>query len=128
MYASPSGGSQDADRLRLFIDLIGNKSAKQLQTGSDYLKTLDRRFKAVLNQKRIPNLRGAEAVENHFLYSGWLGGKKVVSQDSGGRYFNRTVMLPNTDHFSIVKPINQSSASHLFLRDFFSNEFAELRR
>ena len=123
LLASPSGGSQDADRLRLFIEFLGNSAARQLATDSGFLISLDRRFKKIISDRKIPNLRGSEAIENHYVVKGIITSNTVVvSESSGGRYFNNVIRIPNSDHNSIVKPDGVWHASHLLVRDFFTRE------
>jgi hypothetical protein len=55
----------------------------------------------------------------------------VVTKESAGRYFGRTTVLPDTDHFTSVKPDSRSHPSYTLLRDFrvrFEKKFFEASR
>jgi hypothetical protein len=120
LIASPSFGSPWANRLDLLLAYFHNKQGKQLKWGNWNLKDLDDRFQLILNEKAIAQLIGAEACENRFVLHGkWLPpADPVVPRDSAGRYFGRVRMLPNTDHFSCVKPYDHSHPAYEFLSDF----------
>lgn len=127
LMASPSLGSKDADRLSWLIDAFENKQGERLRWRTEFLTNLDRRFRNLVEDQKIPNFVGAEAVENHFIIRGpwyWPFEREViVSKESGGRYFRDATIIPQSDHFSIVKPASSSSDSHLFFVDFFRNRF-----
>jgi hypothetical protein len=110
LIASPTFGSLWANRLDLLISYFKNTQGKQLKWGNWNLKDVDDRFQLILNEKAIAQLTGAEACENRFVLHGkWIPPvEAVVPRDSAGRYFGRVRMLPNTDHFSCVKPNNHS--------------------
>ncbi|MDP1929221.1 MAG: AAA family ATPase [Thiobacillus sp.] len=125
LIASPSLGSKYADLFSGVISLFGNDTARQLKYLSSSLVDLDHRFKLLVDEKRIPNLVGAEAIEHrgigrlpfvpHLL-------QPVVRYESASRYWPSQI-LPNTDHASIAKPEHLDSPPHLFLYDFFSRSF-----
>lgn len=81
---------------------------KQLQWRSADLIDLDRNFRDLLAEKRLPHIVGCEALENHFiLHWKWLPiftKTVVVNEESGAHYFASGTMLGGTDHFTIVKP------------------------
>jgi hypothetical protein len=97
----------------------------RLRWGSWSLEELDGNFKELQQKKLIPNLCGAEAVENWFIiHNRWfpfLDRSLVVTVESAGRYFGRVRRMPKTDHFTIVKPRALDHPSHLFLIDFLTN-------
>jgi pimeloyl-ACP methyl ester carboxylesterase len=124
LYASPSRGSQWADRLGLFSTLYANDLARQLRTEDNLLTELDKDFRDLLynpnsNPKTI-SLVGAEAVEQHFIvHRRFLPNTQlVVTEESAARYFGAPRLLRTTDHFSIVKPTSQNHPAHEFLLTF----------
>jgi hypothetical protein len=124
LIASPSFGSRLADQLGGLADFYDNQLGRHLRWGNDLLKDLDDRFKEFIDRKTIRNLVGIEAYENHFIiHRKWLPGKLfVVERESAGRYFPSR-MLPNTDHFSIVKPTSLDHPSHKLLVEFWSHHY-----
>ncbi len=128
LIASPSYGSTYADRLSWLASFYKNRLGQQLKWGSWSLEDLDRRFKDLVNDGRIPGLRGVEAYENHFVIRRkWLRPiTHVVDEQSAGRYFGAARLLRNTDHFSAVKPDSISHPAHELLVDFVTKEFPVL--
>ncbi|MDP6525055.1 MAG: hypothetical protein QGH15_12610 [Kiritimatiellia bacterium] len=126
LVASPSYGSKLADRLNLILRFYRHTVGKQLQWGNWSLKDLDRRFRDHINDKKIPLLRGVEFCENHFIvHWKWLpffSSKKVVTEESAGRYFGAAKLLRNTDHFSSVKPASVQHPAHEYLLDFVATQ------
>ena len=131
LLASPSIGSEYADRLTFLTAFYKSEQGKLLSWKNDILKDLDGKFKDFIHKKRLPAFTGIEGVENHFILHpkpGWfpqLGLKPIVSEDSAGRYFGQAKLLPGTDHLSIAKPDSLTHPSHALLVDFLE-EFAEL--
>jgi pimeloyl-ACP methyl ester carboxylesterase len=125
LLASPSSGSRWATRANWLTSIYGHRVGKQLIAGHWTLKDLDAQFKNLLNDRRIPNLVGIEAYENHFVFHRrWLPNKQVVvTEDSAGRYFGAPVLLRNTDHFTISKPTGRTHPSYELLADFFDRHF-----
>lgn len=121
LIASPSYGADWANRLDLLAKYFKNEQGKQLQWGNTTIQDLDFRFKLLLQDKAIPYLSGAEACEHHFILSRkWAPpADPLVSQESAGRYFGPVRMLPNTDHFSCVKPGWRDHPGYQFLFDFY---------
>lgn len=125
LIASPSLGSKYADLFSGVISLFGNDTARQLKYLCSSLVDLDHRFKILVDEKRIPNLVGAEAIEHKGLGRLSILNRvlsPVVRYDSASRYWPSQI-LPNTDHFSIAKPEHLDAPPHLFLYDFFSRNF-----
>jgi len=120
LVASPSYGSELAERLKLIAEFYHNALGLQLQWGSWTLEDLDSRFRRLIAEKRIPHLSGEEAYENHFFIHRkfWPDKRVVVTKDSAGRYFGPAVMLRDTDHFTCVKPGDQKHPAYEFLQDF----------
>lgn len=119
LIASPSSGSRWADRLDLLVKYFDNEQGAQLQWGNWTLQDLDGRFRIIVHEKAIPQLFGAEACENQFIFGKkWYRVEPIVTRDSAGVYFNRVRMLANTDHFTCVKPDNREHPAYEFLLDF----------
>lgn len=120
LIASPSYGSRHADTLRDLSKLYKHKLGLQLRWGSASLHDLDRRFRDLVAEKRIPRLSGIEAVEHQpiFRYRGLPQLTRVVQEESASRYFGRPRVLYGTDHFSCVKPSDQNHPAHQLLVDF----------
>ncbi|MGH7710205.1 MAG: pentapeptide repeat-containing protein, partial [Gemmatimonadaceae bacterium] len=126
LIASPSYGSELADRLGWIARLYNQRLGAQLQWGSWSLKDLDARFSDLLYQRRLPGLRGVEAYENHFVFHRrWLPNKTVVvTEESAGRYFGAPILLRKTNHFTAVKPDSKRHPAHELLVDFWQNQVA----
>jgi len=126
LIASPSHGAKMANNFENLAEFYNNKLGKQLQWKNSFLKRLDRYFKDLVYEKRIPNLTGKEAVENHFIaHNKWLpcfSKELLVNEDSAVNYFNSVIILRDTDHFSAVKPANRTHPAYELLLDF-KNEF-----
>jgi pimeloyl-ACP methyl ester carboxylesterase len=120
LIASPSYGSQFADRLALIAQFYNHHLGAQLRWGSWSLRELDTSFKELIHQKRLPGLCGVEACENHFIIRRrFLPSRRlVVTEESAGRYFGAPVMLRDTDHFNSAKPDDIEHPSHELLVDF----------
>ncbi len=123
LIASPSYGARMADRLKPLSELYNQSLGAQLEWGHWSLRDLDDRFKDMVNDraKHIPNLKGIEGYENHFiLHRRLLPDRTVlVTEESAGRYFGAPVHLRNTDHFSTVKPHGVDHPAHELLVDFW---------
>lgn len=127
LMASPSIGSEYADNFLLsgLVNFYRNWTGKQLRYMNDTLIDLDRRFKILIDEKRISNLVGAEAVEHHAIFKIPFipGSNKIVKTESASRYFGNTQVLAGTNHSTIVKPESSRDSNHLFLCDFFTKKF-----
>ena len=125
LIASPSVGSRDASRLNWLAEFAKQKLGQQLQWNHPFLEELDKDFKNLVDQREIPGLVGAEAIENHFIIK-WLrviDKKVLVESSSAGRYFGEPIRLANTDHFSAVKPDSRQHPAYRFLRNFYEKKF-----
>lgn len=122
LVASPALGSQWGTKFEALAKEFNNRLAGELAWMSSSVKALDSQFKGV--QKRLPFLVGQEWVENHFIvhFKFWPSKSFVVPYEATGRYFEN-LTIPETDHFTIVKPQNSNAKPHLFLKDFFQNSF-----
>ena len=125
LMASPSIGSEYADTLSGIAKFYKNEVGKQLQYMNEALTDLDRRFKILIDEKRIQNFVGAEAIEHHAIYKipFFHGMKNVVTQESASRYFGNSQILAKTNHSTIVKPEDANDYAHLFLYDFYIKKF-----
>lgn len=126
LIASPSYGSGLADRLSWIARLYNQRLGEQLEWGGWSLRDLDARFRDLLDQRRLPKLRGVEAYENHFVFHRkWLPNKwVVVTEQSAGRYFGAPVLLRKTNHFTAVKPDSKQHPAHELLVDFWQKHIA----
>ena len=132
LVASPSRGSEWANRLKLLIDLTNNRMAKQLQKDNEWTVGLDRTFFGLINQsyeERGFHIKGIDLFENRFVVGNvgffrWLIPTRmvVVSADPSASYFGPPKMVPNTDHFSIAKPSGPKHASHEYLMTWWVND------
>ncbi len=126
LLASPSLGSDYAGWVKHLAALYGNKTVQMLVPTNELLLDLDERFRALLAEKRIPSLVGAEACENHSpAHKSWFPSlfKKIVEPASGARYFGPTKIMEKTDHSTIVKPDDAFHPTHRFVKQFFREKF-----
>lgn len=129
LMASPSRGSDWADRLESLRRMAGNKMAADLSTDSSYTQQLDRQFAELVKNGAIPRLVGVDAFENKFIVPRWWwwDAQNVVTAEKSGTYFGWYKIVAGTDHFSIVKPDSRDHAAHQVLVDFFINDFKRAR-
>ncbi|KTC04676.1 hypothetical protein AO387_02340 [Pseudomonas syringae ICMP 11168] len=123
--ASPSIGSDYADKLAKIAKFYKNRTATQLQMNNDLLSDLDERFKDFIEDRENDSFFGIEATEHiGFLHLRWLPGfQPIVLKESSSRYFARSRTIPGTNHSTIVKPSDPDHGSHRCLVDFLSNIF-----
>jgi pimeloyl-ACP methyl ester carboxylesterase len=129
LIASPSLGSVYANKLATLAQFYNQRLGLQLQWGGESLRDLDDRFKDLVFYRQLPRLTGVEAYEHYFiLRKQWLPSwverwvpnrRKLVSELSAGRYFDAPRLLPNTDHFSAVKPESFDHPAHVLLVTFW---------
>src|SRR5207247_8670300 len=116
LFASPSYGSAWAlaKLLRVVGRIYRHAVAEELRWASPILRDLHDRFRTLLDEERIPRIKGAEACENHFIFRRkYLPPlPRVVTKESAGLYFGRTTVLPDTDHFTSVKPDSRSHPAY----------------
>lgn len=126
LMASPSIGSDYANKLTKVASFYRNRAALQLKINSELLSDLDGRFKKFLTSRKPESFLGVEAIEHvSFLHCRWLPGfEPIVAAHSASRYFADHKIIPKSNHSSIVKPADNKHQSHIllidFLRDFFS--------
>ncbi|MEQ8823638.1 MAG: hypothetical protein RIC14_04615 [Filomicrobium sp.] len=140
LVASPSNGSRYARDLAPPQALAENLFVKQLAVKSEYLTTLDRKFReAVAPGGSLQNLRGKEIYE-HRILSGeippdatWLHEirttvletaakavwERVVEPSSAAVYFPDPMLIPNSNHSSIAHPTDVNRPQHHALRHVY---------
>ena len=127
LLGSPSKGSDYANMLEYVSAAFGNKIGGQLKKNSDILDDLDARFRRLIHQKELPGLVGLELVEHHgMLRCKWLPFlrlKPVVTEDSASRYFGEVLLVPETNHSTLVKPESLDSPVYEYLLRFYVEEF-----
>ena len=125
LVASPSIGSDYADKFSKVAGFYRNRVGKQLSLNSEILSDLDGRFKSFLDTRENETFFGVEAIEHlGFFHMRWLPGfAPVVLKNSAARYFPEPRTLAGTNHSTIVKPDSHSHVSHNFLVDYFNNIF-----
>jgi hypothetical protein len=125
LYASPSFGSKMASGLGgMLAKIFNNKLAQELKWGSSILQDLDDRFKGLIDSGEL-SICGLEAYENKSPFHIPIinqSNKRVVEKMSASRYFGKPKLIPNSDHFSIVKPENTSEMSHTVLLELLTNK------
>lgn len=134
LMASPSRGSEWAGRIKMLIDLAGNRMAGQLQKTNEWVADLDRRFASFVNktdEERGFALCGTDLFENHFLLKKTLlrlfvSTTVVVSERDSASYFGAGIIVPDTDHFSVVKPDSLEHLSHFYLVDWWEEKFNKM--
>lgn len=125
LLASPSIGSDYADRLVKVAAFYKNRTGLQLRKNSELLVDLDSRFKSFIGARPNDSFFGVEGIEHTgFLHCKWLPGfEPIVLDESASRYFSGKVMIPRTNHSTIVKPNDLSHRTHFLLIDFLNNVF-----
>jgi pimeloyl-ACP methyl ester carboxylesterase len=119
LVASPSKGSEWANRLSFLRAIYKNEMAGELEKDNALISDLDGRFKDFIETKRIPQLVGIDTFENKFVVPGFFSDSShVVSATNSTSYFGRPVIIPDTDHFSIAKPTDVNHSSHSTLAYF----------
>ena len=132
LIASPSIGSRDADRFRFIADMVRSKQGRQLTFNNPFLESLDKDFKNLVSEDRIPKLKGVEWLEHHLLFGtigkvvGLARDDVLVDAQSGGRYFGEPYRMPGSDHVSIVKPDSRDHESHRALLYFYERSFKKV--
>lgn len=121
LYASPSYGSKWSSFFGAIARLFNNKLAQELNWGSPILKDLDARFLKLLSTSSLC-ISGIEAYENRAPFGLPFFNTRVVEENSAKRYFGNGVLIPGSDHASIVKPTTIDSRSHQVLLDFVVSE------
>jgi hypothetical protein len=126
LIASPSGGSQYGNALSGICDLYRHQQGQELAWKSWALDDIDARFRRLLEERRIPKLKGMELCEHHgpmrFPRLKFLPWRlpPIVPAESAGRYFGPVVMVPESDHSSICKPRDPDDRVHTSLYHFLA--------
>jgi pimeloyl-ACP methyl ester carboxylesterase len=129
LIASPSRGSVWANVAAIAARYYNQRLGQQLRWGGDDIEEIHSRFKDLVNarESEMPGLFGMEACETRMVFRKNLPGflrvvlpprLKLVSTESAGQYFGQVKYLPDTDHFSSVKPNALTHPSHEFLETF----------
>ena len=129
LLASPSRGSEWADRAKGLTSLLGHKMLSELATDSPLTIRLDRDFSELLARQRTWMIAGMDVFESRFIIPGWLWNSTViVNPDDSRYYFGEPRLVPNSDHFSISKPSlkagqGDESFPHEYLYEFYALRF-----
>ena len=116
LVASPSLGSSYANWLSPLAQFFGHSQAAALrfQQENAWLNDLDKEFQNMKEAGRL-KIKGKELIEDKFPI---LGQKQVVEPFSGARYFGEPYKVPQSDHFSIAKPLDEKAIQHRMLCQF----------
>ncbi len=127
LVASPSLGSKYANLFSAIIKVFGHAQADALKFGRDneWLNDLDQNFMN-LKESRHLNLHGKELVEDTFFALRGFLREQIVPPFSGTRYFGNPVKIPESNHFSIAKPSDESSLQHRLLCKFVADVAQEM--
>jgi hypothetical protein len=130
LVASPSRGSEWADRLKGLSSHVQHKMALQLSRDSEYVVRLDKLFSELVARRKIWMLVGMDVFESRFVVPYWyfLERTVVVDPDESRYYFGEPRLVPASDHFSISKPSLISSREadrfpHEYLWEFYEQRF-----
>ena len=129
LIASPSRGSVWANVAAVAARYYNQALGRQLSWSGEAIEEIHSRFKDLVNARsaELPGLFGMEACETQMIFRrklpttirrlipNWL---RVVSTESAGQYFGQVKYLPDTDHFSVVKPDRLAHPTHEFLETF----------
>ncbi|WP_166651928.1 lipase family alpha/beta hydrolase [Roseateles toxinivorans] len=129
LMASPSRGSAWSNRLEAIRSVFGNRMAGNLARDGELVMDLDRRFSKLVDDKTIPLMAGVDAFENKFIIKGFFGfldSERLVKAEDTASYFGAFRIVPDTDHFSIVKPDRSAHPSHSLVVDFYETKFRPL--
>lgn len=127
LVASPSLGSEYAEKIVTVAALVESDLVRQLAPRSPYLQHLDREFRKMRNQREFRDqITGAELVENDTIFAGSLIGKflygRVVEEWSAVQYFTENKLkVGGSDHFTIAQPTGLNDPAHLKLVEVFSD-------
>jgi pimeloyl-ACP methyl ester carboxylesterase len=130
LIASPSLGSGWANLAGLAAKYYNQRLGQQLRWNNEELQDLHGRFKDLVDQRAslMPGLYGREAAEHQMVFRDWIPSCllwaapprwKVVNNLSAGQYFGSVKTLPNSNHFTAVKPDSVNHPGHQLLVDFW---------
>lgn len=120
LIASPSLGSSYANWLKPIAKFMGHTQGQALAfcQNNAWLNDLNNDFRNVLARRKLV-IHGRELVEDKFVVLKWLHVlPQVVQPLSGAAYFGESIKVPESDHFSIAKPVNDHAIQHRMLCDF----------
>ena len=124
LIASPSLGSEYANLITDVLDIAEHQMGKELQQDNGVLVDLDKDFFNMVSNRELPGLTGREAFEHHFVLGGVLKFlRQIVPVDSAVRYFAEPIQLPQTNHFTAVKPHDLSHPAYVLLSNFVRLKF-----
>lgn len=125
LMASPSTGSKLASLGHIPAKFLDQQLGQQLEWNSQFLKQLDRDFRALLHEKKSLKIEGREVIENKsVVHAPLLSRVVVVEEASGSRYFGPARMIGGSDHHSIVKPQDIEDPIHKVLVGFYLEHFS----
>jgi len=125
LVASPSLGSQDANKLSVLSFVLQHTQAAALRfsQANTSLDELHRDFHKLLSGGEL-QIEGRELLEDKAIpLKRWFGlWQQVVKPFSAAQYFHKPgcepVRVPGSDHRSIVKPLHRRAFQHLMLKQF----------
>ncbi|HEV2567860.1 alpha/beta hydrolase [Sphingomonas sp.] len=128
LVASPSLGSSYANVLAPLARLVGHSQADALRFSQSnaWLADLDKEFKNLHTSGRLA-ISGKELAEDVFIALPGLVRRQVVPPFSATAYFGEPYKVPDSNHFSIAKPVNADAIQHRLLVDFVQQVRAKLR-
>lgn len=129
LLASPSRGSDWGTRIQLLSRYYGNRMLLQLTRNNEFVMNLDSRFADFIARRKMPRLSGMDVFESKFIIpSVWpflSANETVVDNATSQSYFGSHRVVPGSDHFSIAKPKELTSASHALLWEFVEQRFSK---
>lgn len=124
LVASPSLGSNYATWLTPIARFFKQAHAEALRMGEDnlWLDALDRDFLALLDERSEEpekKIQGRELYEDNSIFKiGMINPAPVVSPLSARRYFQDSIRIPGSNHFTIAKPSDSEALQHKLLVEF----------
>jgi pimeloyl-ACP methyl ester carboxylesterase len=123
LLASPSRGSAWSNRFKWLKEIYGNKMVGELARYNAFTMDLDQSFAALVGSKKL-QLVGVDIFESKFIISGMVGlSERIVPAEDQASYFGAYKIIPDSDHFSIVKPMSVTHESHQRLYEFYETTY-----
>jgi Putative serine esterase (DUF676) len=119
LLASPSLGSEYANRVEILSKMLGNTQVDALkfsQTNS-WLIDLDKNFLS-LKERRNSQIYGKELIEDKSTLFGGFFGKPIVQRYSAAKYFGDPFKVPKSNHSTIAAPNGKDAIQHRLLCQF----------
>lgn len=128
LMASPSRGSLWANRLRAIARIANNDMAQELEENSAYIDGLNTQFLELQEKKGIPGLSGVDMFESKFIrtFLGISWASNVVDGETAQTYFGAPRIIPDRDHFGVVKPTSKFDFPHTYLLSYYENVFSKI--